>query len=92
VLAIQASRTGWAPHADAPPAATEKVVLAPVAAEVVRELSLVVVAAAAAARESRRETERREYCMVTEERVVDSLLENESSERTEGCQRMSERQ
>lgn len=91
MLAIQASRTGWAPHADAPPAATEKVVLAPVAAEVVRELSLVVVAAAAA-RESRRETERREYCMVIEERVVDSLLENESSERTEGCQRMSERQ
>jgi hypothetical protein len=90
VLAIQASRTGWAPHADASPAATEKVVLAPVAAEVVRELSLVV--AAAAARESRRETERREYCMVTEERVVDSLLENESSERTEGCQRISERQ
>lgn len=90
MLAIQASRTGWAPHADASPAATEKVVLAPVAAEVVRELSLVV--AAAAARESRRETERREYCMVTEERVVDSLLENESSERTEGCQRISERQ
>ena len=62
MLATQASRTGWAPHADAAPAATEKVVLAPVAAEVV----------AAAARESRRETERREYCMVAEERVVDS--------------------
>ena len=89
MLAIQASRTGWALHADAGPAAAEKVVLAPVAAEVMaRELSPVV---AAAARESRRETGRREYCMMSEELVIDSLQENESSERIEGFQKSESR-